>query len=101
MTSLMRRGLLPNVALWDEREFAEAAGTRHVRPRSPVLHGRITGKGYGNATADPDVTQETRREAAYGVRVPDVHPGRAGGVPRPSWVRSGWSVTPGSRPADT
>ena len=48
-----------------EREFAETAGTTDCPTAITALHGQITGKGYGNATADPDeVNEETKDRPA-------------------------------------
>jgi hypothetical protein len=49
-----------------EREFAEEeTGTTTCPAAINALHGRITGKGYGNATADPDeVNEETKDRPA-------------------------------------
>lgn len=48
-----------------EREFAEAADTDTCPAAIAALHERITGKGYGNATAGPDeVTRETDERPA-------------------------------------
>jgi hypothetical protein len=48
-----------------EREFAEAAGTTSCPAAITALYSRITGKGYGNATADADdVTHETNNRPA-------------------------------------
>jgi hypothetical protein len=48
-----------------EREFAEAADTTTCPATINVLHEKITGKGYGNATAGPDeITRETRDRPA-------------------------------------
>lgn len=45
-----------------EREFAQAAGTTDCPTAITALHGQITGKGYGNATADPDEVHEETKD---------------------------------------
>jgi hypothetical protein len=88
-----------------EREFAEAAGTTNCPAAITALHEKITGKGYGNATAGPDeITREIRERPATvsGCRMYIVDgPLEYSDPPGPSWVRSGWSVTHASRTAGT
>jgi hypothetical protein len=74
-----------------EREFAEAAGTTDCPTAITALHGKITGKGYGNATADPRRgARGDQGPTGHGVRVPHVHRGRPVGVPGAARPRAGY-----------